>query len=181
MGKITPIIARNHAGETKGHAQVRMLRHSRWTQSKRVAFLEELAVTSNVTAAAEAAGMSRVQLYRIKKRDPAFGAAWAEALREGYQALEIQLLERARNGTEKPVFFGGKQIDTTREFNDAVALKLLSAHRDAVAAERTAERPEAAPRETALAEIKAKLAEMSERRAALEADRASDDDQAEEA
>lgn len=168
---MSEVVVRNGAGAIRGHAQVRTYRAKRWTAGKRTAFLEALAATANVTASAEAAGMSRVQVYRIRRHDPGFRAAWREALCEGYEALEIVLLERALHGVERPVFYGGKQVGMTREFNDSVALQLLARHRAEVAAERAGRD---APIETRAAvgidEVKAKLAEMRERQAALDAD-----------
>lgn len=157
--------------DVRGHAQLRSYRATRWTGGKRVAFLEHLATSANVTAAAQAAGISKVQVYRIRRRDPGFRAAWREALCEGYEALEIVLLDRALHGVEKPVFYGGKQVGVTREFNDAVALRLLTIHRAEVAAERARhEEPAEARAVLTIEEVKAKLADMRERQAALEAD-----------
>lgn len=163
-------VVRNHGGPIAGHAQVRRMKSTRWTEARQIAFLEHLAVTANVAAAAEAAGMSKVQVYRIRRRDPAFRAAWSEALRQGYEALEIVLLHRAMHGVERPVFHGGAQIGTVREYSDAVAVRLLQLHRATVDGARARDLDSSEePPELAIEEIRAKLEEMRVRRAALAA------------
>lgn len=85
-----------------------------------------LAETSNVTAAAAAAGVQPSVAYKQKRSDAEFAAQWREALCEGYDLLEIEVLYRLRFGEPKE---GGK-------FDNATALRLLSQHRETVARER---------------------------------------------
>jgi hypothetical protein len=171
MGEVT--IGRNHAGPVRGHAQVRAVRRRGFTAAKRQAFLEQLAMTSNVKASAKAAGLGVATVYRVKKQDPGFAADWGDALCEAFEALEIVLLDRAMHGTERPVFHAGKKIAVTREFNDAVALKLLEAHRAERAAVRAAREHAGDGRAVlTIEEVKEKLADMRTRQAALEADEA---------
>lgn len=106
-------VGRNHAGPIKGHAQVRAIRRRGWSPAKSTAFLEHLAVTSNVKASAKVAGAGIATVYRVKKQDPAFAAAWGQALCEAYEALEILLLDRAMHGTTKPVFHAGRKVAVT--------------------------------------------------------------------
>lgn len=92
----------------------------------RPVFLAVLAETSNVTAAATAADVPASRAYKDKRDDSEFAAKWREALCEGYDLLEIEVLHRLRFGEAKE---GAK-------FDNATALRLLSQHRETVARER---------------------------------------------
>ena len=97
------------------------------TRQWRGVFLAVLAETSNVTAAAEAAGVHPSRPYKVKRLEPEFARAWHAALLEGYDSLEIDVLHRLRFGEPR---------DTDRKFDNATALRLLIQHRETVARER---------------------------------------------
>lgn len=86
----------------------------------RTYFLQSLAASSNVSLAAEAAGVSSSRAYKVRREEPAFAAAWSAALHEGYDHLEMELLAYLRDPA--PV----KKMDV------AAALRLLAAHRETV-------------------------------------------------
>jgi len=73
------------------------------TKAKQAKFLSVLADTCNVREAARRAGVSNRYIYEKRKTDAAFRAGWIEAIGIAYQRLELVLLERAFNGTEKIV------------------------------------------------------------------------------
>jgi hypothetical protein len=104
----------------------------RWSPGRETLFVTRLAETANVAASIRASGLSRTSVYRRFRADPAFRERWEGALREGYLKLESDLLERALHGTEKTVWFGGKEVGTVREYNDRIALALLAHHRTTV-------------------------------------------------
>lgn len=97
------------------------------TRHWRGAFLVALAATSNVTAAAAAAGISPSRAYKLRGMEPAFARMWRDALLEGYEHLEMELLHRLRFGDPK---------DGERKFDNATALRLLTQHSETVARER---------------------------------------------
>ncbi|MEL6875768.1 MAG: hypothetical protein AAGM33_09855 [Pseudomonadota bacterium] len=101
-------------------------------------FLSELAATSSVSAAADKAGLAKSTVYFWREKDADFADAWREALTSGYDLLETELLERARHGVLKPVYHNGRQVGTIRHYNDPMALRLLSLHRETAALERAA-------------------------------------------
>lgn len=143
-------------GEDAGRPQLRKVRRDGWTEKRREAFLQHLSLTSNVTASAEAAGMSRSSAHALRLRCPEFRAQWNMALEEGYRCLEEQLLARALAGTElpePPADFDYRRIEQSNK----LALTLLANHREQVAlirAHRDGGRDEAA----VLDEIKERLA-----------------------
>ena len=96
-------------------------------------FLAELASTSNVAASARAAGIDRTAAYDARRSNPEFSRQWQEALCEGYDHLEMDLLHRLRTGEIKPPA-GAKKA--SRTFDNATAFRLLAAHRDSAARQR---------------------------------------------
>jgi hypothetical protein len=94
-------------------------------------FLEELAETSNVAAAAAVADIPVSKVYRLRRDDPDFARRWYAALSEGYDNLEMEVLLHLRGGGNEPVEDAGK-----RKFDVATALRCLTAHRDSVAREK---------------------------------------------
>jgi len=101
-----------------------------WTKAKEEAFLSVLAETCNVTRACKAAGIGVTSVYRRKKENAAFRARWLAAISTAYQQLELVLLERAFNGTEKLVSVRAGEPRTMREYSDRLGLTLLRMHRD---------------------------------------------------
>jgi hypothetical protein len=81
--------------------QTKSCRRDGWTIRRQLAFLDVLAQTRSVTAAARAAGMSRESAYRLRRRPSAslFAAAWDRAL-EGHN-VNFAPRRRAR---KKPAF-----------------------------------------------------------------------------
>ena len=61
-------------------------------------FLTALRETSSVEQAAGQAGISLEHVYKLRREDADFAALWQEALDEGYDRLELDLLYRLRSG-----------------------------------------------------------------------------------
>ena len=64
----------------------------RWSDAAEARFLEVLAVSANVSAAAEAAGFSTTAIYVRRLNQPQFAARWAQAMELGYTRLECLAL-----------------------------------------------------------------------------------------
>ena len=112
--------------------QMRKPRPRGWTKEKEANFLSVLAETCNVTVAAEEAEVSLSGAYWRRKEDAAFRAAWLEAISVAYQRLELVLLERAFNGTEKLVKRRDGSEERMLEYSNQLGLTLLKMHRDRV-------------------------------------------------
>lgn len=137
------------AAAGKGAAGTRRVAAKRgtWTAAKREAFLAELSRTCNVSRSAKTVKLSERGAYAARARLPAFREAWADALRAGYQALELKLVERAlaamgEGQADAPAGDGGGDPpagDPKKKGGkpaagdqiDSHALRLLAAHRDA--------------------------------------------------
>jgi len=92
------------------------------------AFLSALAETSNVRRAARKAGISSATAYEARRKQRDFARKWQDALCEGFDNLEMELLGRLREGELKPPAGAAR---AARSFDNAAALRLLAAHREA--------------------------------------------------
>ena len=133
----------------------------------RALFLDTLAETSNVSAAARRAGINPSRAYKVRREEPAFRLKWNAALLEGYEHLEMETLHRLRMGVD-----GSKD---GRKFDVANALRLLTLHRDTVARERAIIGED--DEESVLAELNARLDAMRSREAEVALLLAADDDE----
>lgn len=124
-------------------------------------FLAELAATSNVTASARKALVSTSQAYEARRAKPEFNRAWQQALCEGYDHLEMELLARLRTGEIKPAAGAKRGV---RAFDNATAFRLLAAHKDAATRQRAVRSHEDA--EVIIQSINDKLEQMRRRRLA---------------
>jgi hypothetical protein len=92
-------------------------------------FLATLAATGNVAASCRASGLARATVYRMKDADPAFAAAWKEALEDACDDLEMEARRRGKDGVEVPVWYKGRVVGRIREYSDTLLLAQLKAHR----------------------------------------------------
>lgn len=122
------------------------------------AFLTELAATSNVSAAARKARVPTTTVYATRRTNPEFNRKWQQALCEGYELLEMDLLLRMRTGELKPAAGTKRGV---RTFDNAVALRLLGAHKETVSRQRAVRTNEDS--ETILLSINAKLERIRQR------------------
>ncbi len=98
----------------------------------RTLFIDHLAETSNVAAAAAHAGISPARAYHARRGEPEFARLWLTALAEGYMHLEMDIVRRLREGD---CLAGDGQ-----KFDFANAVRLLAAHRAAAGSGQTRER-----------------------------------------
>lgn len=131
-GKRETELKRARGDRAGGRPQIRRKHKRALTRGELDLFLTVLVETCNVSAAAREVKRSTRVFYDLRRRDPGFRTEWLEALREGYDLLETEMVHRARFGAPKEVFHQGRKIATTRVFNDGVALRLLAQHRKSV-------------------------------------------------
>jgi hypothetical protein len=116
------------------------------TPERKAAFIAELARHGIANRAARAASPgsgptgAMTTFKDARERDPAFAAAWEEALDTARAEVEHEIYRRSIEGYEEPVF-GGKYretvVGTVRRYSDRLlelrARALLPAYRDASA------------------------------------------------
>ena len=102
-------------------------RHDGWTPERQRGFIEALADTGSVRAAAHAVNMTPEGAYLLRRHPEAaeFRKAWEAALALGVQRLEDVAMDRALNGVEVPVYHFGAVIGTRRVYNDRLLMFLL--------------------------------------------------------
>ncbi len=141
----------------------------RWTKTRQKKFLAELARSLNVAESARQVGMTAASAYDRKRRDTSFAEAWREALDRGYGDLELALLRQAVQGCERTETVHDakdgsvRQIKTVRSYPQAMAVRLLLAHRAEVAAYRQAKDPSDDTEDTVLARVRAEMMALRER------------------
>ena len=120
-------------------AQEKSSRKSRvtFTDSKRAKFLSNLSQSCNVQQSADDTGVSVDTVYRHRKMDDEFREQWSEAIEIAYDELLLEMLRRARYGTEKYIIYGGKKVGVFNDLNDTMAMRLLSMHLANVADHKT--------------------------------------------
>ena len=87
-------------------------RATKFDTTARIRFLDCLASTGNVRAAAARVGVSRETAYRTRRRDAAFMRLWDAALVHARSAAEAELATRALDGVPMPVYARGEHVAT---------------------------------------------------------------------
>ena len=102
-------------------------RHDGWTPDRQRAFIEQLTRCGVVSASAKAVGMSAKSAYALRKRPGAegFAAAWDRAADEGTCRACDTAIDRALNGTARPIFYRGRQVGERRIYSDALLIAAL--------------------------------------------------------
>lgn len=68
-------------------------------------FLELLSQTGNVTAACRGSGLSKETVYKARKTDPEFAAAWQKAEETAVDLLELEARRRAMSTSDTLLIF----------------------------------------------------------------------------
>ena len=101
-----------------------------WTEEKQRRFIETLADTGLVNAAAKAVGMSRESAYRLRRagHGAAFARAWDAARHHAGGLIEDIAFERAIEGVEQEVYNDCGEVTATKLVHDNRLLKYLLSH-----------------------------------------------------
>jgi hypothetical protein len=103
-------------------------RRDGWTAAKQRRFIEVLAETGIVRAAAAAAGMSEASAHRLARRPDAaaFCDAWDAALRMAARPAAAKLYEYALDGMTETVWRDGEIVYRRRRPSEKALIYLLS-------------------------------------------------------
>lgn len=85
----------------------------KFTRKRRRTFLDKLAASGNISAAAAAAGLSRSRLYELRETDPEFALQWEDA--------EFRFLDSAANEEARRALVGDERVtirETTKQYKD---------------------------------------------------------------
>ena len=144
-------------------------RSNGWKPHVQRAFIEALADTGSVKAAARLVARSERSAYQLRRHPEGaeFAAAWDAALQHGVARIEDVAMDRALNGVEVPVYSYGKLVGTRRIYNDRLLMFILRNRAPDRFAEGRAKGMSALDKQ-ALAKLKAEWREEWERTQALE-------------
>lgn len=110
--------------------QRRWLRNVRFDEARRMLFLDHFAWTCDARAAAAKSGVCERTVLNHRRRDPAFAAAFEEALEQGYVILEAEALRQrlAAQQRLRAALEAGQSLPMPAELADEFerVLKLLS-------------------------------------------------------
>ena len=104
-------------------------RHRTWEKL----FLSTLEKTGNISSAAKAAKVGRQTVYDHRKADPDFDERCEAALDTAEDTLEAELMHRALEGEQVPVYFKGEVVGHTIRKSDPLlmfAIKNLRQRRE---------------------------------------------------
>jgi hypothetical protein len=129
-----PAVAVNHTSQTipsgpkinrnammPGHR----VRHDGWTEERTQRFFDALAYTGCVRDAARVAGVSNVAAYRMKRKFPAFAAAFDGALGRAQIGLIALAYKRAVEGNQTIVIRKGEEYERRITPSDAMLSLLI--------------------------------------------------------
>lgn len=104
------------------------------SQRSRDEFILSLSETCNVSLSAKRAGVSLSTVYKMRQRDAAFAAGWQRALDDGYQRLEMGLVQAALAAVEGPRVEAGDIADrpVVEPMTIDQALRVLGRHQGSV-------------------------------------------------
>jgi hypothetical protein len=97
----------------------------RWNAAAEKRFFDELAASANVGRAAAAAGVSKNAVYARRMKRPDFRARWDAVLESGRAAIEMHLVESARNSFDPEDMDLG---DVTPRVSVAEAIRIVQLH-----------------------------------------------------
>lgn len=89
------------------------------------ACLAALALTGQVTKAADAAGVDRHTVANLRRASESFAAAYEQAKLDAAEMLEAEAVKRANEGWDEPVFYRGEVCGTVRKYSDTLLIFLL--------------------------------------------------------
>ena len=103
-------------------------RHDGWSPDKQVVFLEALARTGNVKAAARYAGLSREGAYKLRRRPDAraFARAWDAAIIHARDIFQDELMDKGLNGWREAVWHQGEEVGTRERWSAPLFLAALA-------------------------------------------------------
>lgn len=111
------------AGQTIGHLK----KDKRTKKQKQADFLGHFSALASVSRAAQKSKVARSTFYEWLKADKEFNDLYIVTCEQAVGALEDEAIRRAFEGTNKPVYQGGKKVGSIKEFSDTLMIVLLKA------------------------------------------------------
>lgn len=117
--------------------QARRMRRNQFSRERKEVFLAHFAATCDATASAAVAGICESSVYEHRRSDPAFAAAWADALEQGYARLEAEAVAQRIKAMEALKVRLGKKVAAATDVDAAAeferVMQLLREHKRGLA------------------------------------------------
>lgn len=97
------------------------------TPTQKEQFILELRASGLEAKSANTAGATMAQLRREYEDDPAFQEEAEDAIALRADDYEAEAVRRAVDGVDKPVFYKGEEVGTSKEYSDSLLSKILTA------------------------------------------------------
>jgi hypothetical protein len=104
------------SGMSSNHPPALRHQHNGWTPERQQRFLDQLALTGSVAAAARAAGMARQSAYWLRRQPAgaAFARAWDAAVADAGRQIEDLAMDRLLDGEEEVIERDGVVVAVRR-------------------------------------------------------------------
>ncbi len=112
-------------GNNRRRLQLRRMRHLRFDTERKEVFLSHFAGCGDAREAAKVAGVDHSTVYNHRRKDPAFAAAFAEALDQCYARLEVEAVSqrlKAQRRLERAIDEGEVTGEVAQEFERVMKL-----------------------------------------------------------
>lgn len=93
---------------------------------------QAILATGSIMAASEMVGLTYAKVLLARRRSEEFDNFLNEAMQQAVASIEVSAFNRARDGVEKPVFYQGEQVGTTKEYSDSLTIFMLKSHKPEV-------------------------------------------------
>lgn len=121
-GKIST--AKKNVFQRKPDGQPRAKPHT-WEEN----FLRAMAESGNLAYSCRKAKIGRRTPYNEREKNSAFAQAWDDAYQTAVDRWEQEALRRGYEGVPKPIYHGGKEVGSVREFSDVLLMFMLNGAR----------------------------------------------------
>lgn len=127
-----PLILTGAGERAEGLIRLEQARRTSFTAKRKARFLAVLSETSNVSAAAAAAGIATITAYTHRRRDAAFARGWEKALADAIADLKMLVAHQGRFGAIDEMSSctdadGVRHVRRTRQVADSALRTLVQA------------------------------------------------------
>lgn len=104
---------------------IRQHKANRSKKKQQSDFIKWFCDYASISRACRKAKVPRSTVYDWLKKDEDFKARYNESIEIAVAALEDEAIRRAHEGTNRPVYQGGKKVGSVREYSDTLMIFLL--------------------------------------------------------
>jgi len=107
-----------------------------WTPKRKLALIEDVRETGNITHSCQRLGLNRTRCYQLKHTDSQFAQALEDAREEAIDMMIAEARRRAVEGVTDPVYQQGQRVGEIQKYSDNLLMFLIKGARPEYATER---------------------------------------------